>query len=155
MAYRSKKRQPERRVSTRTGDGSTKFKTYRLPPDPEYVGPNGESAPTSFSLPLNPPPLPNTCQLMAWENSLPSSTGTGGTPVVGPNLQLNAAPPLSGQYAGISATDFLIDWGVEDTNGQYYMQASGTLNLNFNLRLWSNGGTPPEWSILGLYPGMW
>ena len=155
MAYRSKKRQPDRRVSTRDGAGSTKFKTYQLPPDPEYRGPNGEPAPKSFSLPVNQQVMPNQCQLMTFGNTLPSSTGIGGSPVIGPNLQLNVAPPLSGQYAGISAPDFVIDWGNQDVNGNYYMPASGNLNLKFNLRIWSNGGTPPTWNILGLYPGMW
>ena len=157
MAYRSKKRQPERRSSTRTLSTDTKFKTYSLPPDPGYVGPNGEPAPKSFSLPTNPPFQQGLCQLMQWGNygQTGGPTGLGNTPAIGPTLQLNPEPPLSGQYAGTSTIDWVAQWGVQDTNGNFYMPASGNLNMNFNLTIWTNNGLHPYWYVLGLYPGMW
>ena len=148
MAFRRRKT-AERRATKRN-----KTKPFTLPPLPSQDG-NTFSSPSVVQLPTNPPP-DNTCQLMQWGTSnSPVQVSVGG-PGYGPQIQLNPEPPNFGAFSNITPMEFQQFWGTTDANGNYFLNASASINLNFDI-LMSTSPTQPlngNWSLFTVLPGM-
>jgi len=148
MAFR------RRKTADRRTTKASKTKPFRIPPMPSqdssvYAGPQ------VVQLPTNPPP-DNSCQLMQWGTTYNSSQVGLGQEGYGPQIQLNPEPPLFGNFAGIDVMEFQQYWGTTTQGGQYFLNASGSINLNFDLIMTTHQGYPSNgtWGLIAIMPGM-
>lgn len=111
--------------------------------------------PQVIQMPTNPPPT-ETCQLMYYGTTYNPTQVTFGGPGYGPQIQLNPEPPISGNFANISVMEFQQFWGATTAAGQYFLPASGSINMSFDLVM-TTSPTPPSngtWALFGIMPGM-
>lgn len=149
MAFR------RRKTADRRTTKESKTKPFRLPPMPSQDG-SSFMNPQVVQMPTNPPP-DNSCQLMQWGTTYSPTQVTMGGPGYGPQVQLNPEPPLYGQWAGTDILQFQQAWGLDVVNnGNYYMPASGTINMSFDFIMTTHQGYPSNgtWSLIAIMPGM-
>ena len=158
MAYRRTRQSGQKRKSNKISKQISKTTPLRIPVvdnkvDNQIKQLNVQVPSSSSSLNLD------DCCLMAWGSGVTSPgmySGLGGLPV-GPDIQLNVAPPLPGSpFDDISPIEFLNFWGVQAPNGSYPLGASGNINISYSVRIWTGSiNNLPIFSLMSLTPGMY
>ena len=158
MAYRRTRQSGQRRKSNKISKQISKTTPLRIPVLENKV--DNQIKQLNVQLPSSNSNLDlDDCALMAWGYGVTTNgqmSGSQGLPV-GPAIQLNAAPPLPGfPFDDISVPEFLNYWGVQAPNGSYPLGASGNLNINYSIRIWTGSiNTAATFNLLSLTPGMY
>ena len=158
MAYRRTRQSGQRRKSNKISRQVSKTTPLTIPVVENKL--DTQVKQLNVQLPSsNSNPNINDCCLMHWGDGVISggvNEQPGGLPY-GPNIQLNVAPPLPpNTFSDLDIPEFLNYWGVQAPNGSYPLGASGSLNISYSVRIFTESiNNVPTFGLLTLTPGMY